>query len=252
MSLFISHGAPDLPIRPGPTQDFLRQLFLTLPRPQAILAVSAHWLTAQPTVSKAERPETIYDFRGFPSELYQLTYPAPGHPELAAAIATNLTAAGFPTRINARRGLDHGVWTPLLLAAPEADIPIAQLSLQPQESPEYHFRLGQALAGVQQEGVLILASGAITHNLRALGDSYTADPPDWAVAFDDWLAAAIANNDIPSLLNYRQLAPHARQNHPTDEHLLPLFVALGAGGQGRQMHQGFTYGSLSMAAYAFD
>jgi len=251
-SLFLSHGAPDLPIRNGPTQDFLRQLLQTIPTPEAILVVSAHWLTAQPTVSTAEHPETIYDFGGFPSHLYELRHKAPGNPALAETVAVQLTQAGFPTRTNAKRGYDHGVWTPLILTDPEGKIPITQLSVQSQESPAYHFQLGKALASLRDEGVLVVGSGAVTHNLWAFNGDYEATPPKWAVAFDDWLAEAIAQNDIQRLLDYRQQAPYATQNHPMDEHLLPLFVALGAGGQGRQLHRGFTYGAFSMAAYAFD
>ncbi len=252
-SLFISHGAPDLPIRTGSTQDFLRQLLPTLPRrPQAIVAISAHWLTAEPTVSSAAQPEMIYDFSGFPAHLSKLVYSAPGNPVLAEQIADRLTHAGFPTHINSRRGYDHGVWTPLILMDPEGTIPVTQLSIQPSETPEYHLHLGKALAPLRQEGVLIVSSGAATHNLGAFGDSYDAPPPDWAVAFDDWLATAITQNNISALVNYRQLAPHAEKNHPTEEHLLPLFVTLGAGGTGRQIHKGFTYGAFSMSAYVFE
>jgi len=250
-ALFISHGAPDLPIRIGPTQDFLRGLFQTIPIPRAILAISAHWLTAEPTVSTTPQPETIYDFGGFPPHLSKLVYSAPGNPDLAAQVARRLRQTGFSARLNASRGFDHGVWTPLILADPEGKIPVTQLSVQPQESPAYHLRLGQALAPLREQGVLILGSGAVTHNLWAFGDSYEATPPAWAVAFDDWLAQTIQQQDLDSLLNYRQRAPHAEKNHPTAEHLLPLFVALGAGGPGRQLHRGFTYGAFSMAAYAF-
>lgn len=250
-SLFISHGAPDLPIQTGPTQDFLRQLFQSIPKPEAMLVVSAHWLTAQPTVSKATHPQTLYDFSGFPPHLYELVYRAPGHPQLAEAVVEKLNQAGFSTRINAKRGYDHGVWTPLILADPAGTIPVVQLSVQPYATPDHHFHLGKALAPLRDDGVLIIGSGAATHNLWAFGDRYDAPPPTWAVAFDDWLAEAIAQNDISRLLNYRQLAPHATQNHLTEEHLFPLFVALGAGGAGQQLHHGFTYGAFSMAAYAF-
>ncbi|MGF1568388.1 MAG: DODA-type extradiol aromatic ring-opening family dioxygenase [Nodosilinea sp.] len=146
-ALFISHGAPDLPLRSGPTQDFLRQLFQIVPSPKAILVISAHWLTAQPTVSTAERPETIYDFGGFPPRLSELTYPAPGHPDLAEAVVARLTQAGFSARTNAKRGFDHGVWTPLILADPEGKIPVVSLSVQPQASPTHHYHLGQASPG---------------------------------------------------------------------------------------------------------
>lgn len=256
-SLFLSHGAPDLPLRSGATQTFLQQLFQMIPRPKSILAISAHWLTAHPTVSKAAQPKTIYDFGGFPAELYQLTYPAPGNPKLAEQVMTMLTSAGFQAQSHATRGFDHGTWTPMMLINPDGDIPIAQLSIQPRQTPDYHFRIGQALAPLRDQGILIMASGAATHNLGAFGATYDAPPPDWAVVFDNWLAEAIQHNDLERLLNYRQLAPYAVQNHPTEEHLLPLFVALGAGNAGgetlpgQQLHHGFTYGAFSMAAYAF-
>ncbi|MGF1512184.1 MAG: DODA-type extradiol aromatic ring-opening family dioxygenase [Elainellaceae cyanobacterium] len=251
-ALFISHGAPDLPIRTGATQDFLRRLPKTLPHPQAILVVSAHWSTAQPTLSGAIRPNTIYDFGGFSKALYQLSYPAPGDPGLAERAAKLLMQAGFSPQMHPTRGLDHGAWTPLFLAYPEAAIPVTQLSIQPHQSPAHHYRMGQAIASLRDDGVLIVGSGAATHNLGAFGSGYDAPPPDWVAVFDRWLAEAIARNATHRLLNYRQTAPHAAQNHPTEEHLLPLFVALGAGGRGRQIHQGFTYGAFSMAAYAFD
>lgn len=251
-SLFISHGAPDLPIQTGPTQDFLRQLFQVIPQPKAIVAVSAHWLTAHPTVSKTVHPDTIYDFSGFSPRLYEFTYSAPGNPVLAERVAQLLTQAGFTPHFNAKRGHDHGVWTPLILSDPAGTIPVVQISVQPHETPHHHLCLGKALASLREEGVLILGSGAATHNLRAFGASYSAPPPDWAVKFDDWLAETIAKKDISSLLNYRHRAPFASQNHPTEEHLFPLFVALGAGGQGRQLHRNFTYGAFSMAAYIFE
>lgn len=251
-SLFVSHGAPDLPLRTGPTQDFLRSLLQTQPQPEAILAISAHWLTAQPTVSATEQPQTIYDFGGFPQALYELRYPAPGNPKLAEQVVARLAETGFSAGMDRNRGFDHGVWTPLILAAPEANIPVVQLSLQPHETPLHHYHLGKALAPLRDQGVLIFASGAATHNLGAFDGNYNAIPPKWATAFDDWLARAIAANDIQALLNYRQQAPHAAKNHPSEEHLLPLFVALGAGGPGQQIHHGFTYGAFSMAAYQFN
>ncbi|HEY9763363.1 MAG TPA: class III extradiol ring-cleavage dioxygenase [Trichocoleus sp.] len=253
--LFISHGAPDLPLRSGAVQDFLRQLPQTLPHPQAILVVSAHWNSPEPWVSAAPEPKTIYDFSGFPDALYQLKYPAAGAPELANRVVELLSKAGFAAATHPSRGLDHGAWTPLMLVYPEAQIPVTQLSIQYQQGGEHHFRLGRALEPLRDEGVLIVASGAATHNLRAFNPTYEAPPPDWVTAFDDWLSDAIAQHDTQSLLNYRQLAPHAADNHPTEEHLLPLFVALGAGGkdaQGRQLHSSYTYGVFSMAAYAFE
>lgn len=254
-TLFISHGAPDLPIQSGAVQSFLRQLPQTLPQPEAILVVSAHWNSSQPWVSEASRPRTIYDFSGFPNALYQLSYPAPGAPRLAGRVVDLLSEAGFVAATHPNRGLDHGAWKPLMLLYPEAQVPVTQLSIQYQQGPEHHFQLGRALEPLRDEGVLVIASGAATHNLRAFDPSYEASPPSWVTAFDQWLKNAIAQQDIPSLLNYRQLAPHAADNHPTEEHLLPLFVALGAGGKGargQQLHSSYTYGAFSMAAYAFN
>ena len=260
-TLFMAHGAPDPPLLTGPTQDFLRSLFDVVPKPRAIVAVSAHWLTARPTVSTAAQPRTIYDFGGFSRQLYELTYPAPGSPELAERVVAMLNGEGFEAHTSGDRGFDHGVWTPLILADPEGTIPVVPLSLQPHESTLHHYQLGKALAPLRNEGVLIVASGAATHNLGYFDGRYNAHPPAWAVAFDNWLAEAItqagrsstnATHDITALLDYRQRAPYAAQNHPTEEHLLPLFVALGAGGSGQQIHSGFTYGAFSMAAYRFD
>lgn len=216
--------------------------------------ISAHWLSAAPLVSAAAHPRTIHDFSGFPATLYQLCYPAPGAPELAHQVLSQLARANLPGAVHLSRGLDHGAWTPLILAYPEANIPVAQLSIQPRRDPQYHWQLGQTLASLRHQGVLIIGSGSATHNLSALNGDYQTPPPDWVEAFDTWLATTIAQADWRSLLNYRHLAPYATQNHPTEEHLLPLFVALGAGGtapQGKLLHQSYTYAALSMAAYAF-
>jgi 4,5-DOPA dioxygenase extradiol len=254
-ALFVSHGAPDLPIREGAVTEFLRGLPQRLPqKPQAILVISAHWNSAEPIVSLATQPQTIYDFSGFPEEIYRLSYPAPGAPELGDRVMRLLHEAGFSCQGHPSRGLDHGAWTPLILAYPDADIPVTQLSIQPQAGVAHHYRLGQALAALRSEGVLIFASGSVTHNLRAVGDRYDAPPLNWVRVFDEWLAERISDRDWNAVLNYRQMAPDAIENHPTDEHLLPLFVALGAGGEdaiGVQLHHSFTYGALSMAAYAF-
>jgi 4,5-DOPA dioxygenase extradiol len=256
--LFISHGSPVLPLHPHPAIDFLKQLGSCLEKPSAILVISAHWGSRVPTVSAAPQPETIHDFWGFPSELYQLTYPAPGAPDLAERVAKLLAQAGFDYKISSDRGLDHGAWEPLMLMYPNANIPVTQLSIQPQKGTAYHWQLGKALAPLRQEGVLIIASGAITHNLRAFGQySLEAEPVEWAAAFDDWIAQTIVqpNINVDDLLNYRQIAPYASQNHPTEEHLLPLFVALGAAEPNpiaTQLHSSFTYGVLSMATYAIE
>src|ERR1051325_9518082 len=252
-SVVIRHGVPTLALEKNDTVEFLRGLGAELGRPRAILCVSAHWATRAPTLSAAERPETIHDFGGFPAELYRVRYDAPGAPQLASRAAELLREAGVETEVSKERGLDHGAWVPLSLIYPERDVPVTQLSVQPSAGAEAHFRVGQALAPLRREGVLILATGGATHNLHQLGRG--ADAPDWAASFDEWLDEKIRRGSYRELLDYRRLAPHAELAHPTDEHLLPLFVAAGAGGAnapGRGLHRGWTPGSLSLAAYAFD
>jgi 4,5-DOPA dioxygenase extradiol len=254
-AIFVSHGAPTLPFEDVAARDFLRGLGGLIEKPAAILVVSAHWETVSPTMSTAEHPETIHDFFGFPQDLYRLEYPAPGAPALARRIATLLEAAGFAAEISADRGLDHGAWVPLLLAYARADVPVTQLSIQTRRGPAWHWGLGEALRPLRLERVLILASGSATHNLKDLGRrDRDAMPPDHVVAFNDWLAAAVTGGRRDDLLDYRSRAPEAARIHPTEEHLLPLFVAAGAGsgGRGERLHASYTYGSLAMDAYRFD
>lgn len=251
-AVFVSHGAPTLAVDRNDTAEFLKRLGGELGRPEAILCVSAHWNTAAPAVSGAERPETIYDFGGFSEELYRIRYPAPGAPHLAGRVRELLGGAGLACTVSPTRGLDHGAWVPLRHIYPGADISVTQLSVQPSLGTEHHFRMGQALAPLREEGVLILATGSATHNLSRIGRGEA--PPEWAREFDEWLYERIDGGALGELLDYRRLAPHASVAHPTDEHLLPLFVALGAGGaeaRGQSLHRGWTYGSLSMAAYGF-
>lgn len=253
-ALFVSHGAPTLAVEQNGTVEFLKHLGGELERPAAILCVSAHWNTEAPVVSGAERPETIHDFGGFPEELYRIRYPAPGAPKLAGRVRELLGEAGTTCTVSPTRGLDHGAWVPLRLLYPHADVPVAQLSVQPSLGTEHHLRLGRALAPLRGEGVLILATGSATHNLSRLGHGEV--PPEWAEEFDEWLFRKISDGALEELLDYRRHAPHAAVAHPTDEHLLPLFVALGAGSEGAEvrglsLHRGWTLGSLSMAAYGF-
>ncbi|HEX7956134.1 MAG TPA: class III extradiol ring-cleavage dioxygenase [Pyrinomonadaceae bacterium] len=253
-TVFVSHGAPTLAVEENDTTEFLRGLGGEFGRPRAVLCVSAHWDTTTPTVSAAASPETIHDFGGFPAELYRIRYRAPGAPALAARVAALLGGAGLDCEVTNERGLDHGAWVPLRLMYAAADVPVAQLSIQPRQDAAYHFRLGRALAPLRDEGVLVLATGSVTHNLARLGAG--APPPEWAREFEAWLSRKVTEGDVEELLDYRRLAPHARLAHPTDEHLLPLFVALGAGSvdgstRGRSLHRGWTMGSLSMAAYSF-
>lgn len=254
-ALFVSHGAPTLLIEDHPARDFLAALGTTLPRPDAILAISAHWTTGRPLLSAAARPETVHDFGGFPEALYRLRYPAPGSPALAERAATLLAAAGLDAGLDPRRGLDHGAWVPLMLAYPAADIPVVQLSVQPGRDPAHHLDLGAALHPLRAERVLILASGSATHDVASyFSTGSQAAEPDWVSGFADWMAACIAALDTASLLAYRATAPAAVRNHPSEEHLLPLFVALGAatpGIPGRPIHVSCDR-VLRMDAYRFD
>lgn len=254
--LFLSHGAPTLPLEPGETGAAWRELARQLEKPKAILVISAHWETAVPTLGTTAHPKTIHDFSGFPSELYRLQYPAPGAPDMANAAAQLLEQAGIPVKLDETRGLDHGVWVPLMFLFPDADVPVAQLSLQAAENPAWHFALGSALQPLREQGVLIIGSGAITHNLRALFSHPQGEAvPNWVTEFLGWMTQKISAGDTAALLDYRQRAPHAARNHPSDEHLLPLFVALGAASllqQATHLNQVMTYGILAMDAWRFD
>jgi 4,5-DOPA dioxygenase extradiol len=251
---FVSHGAPDIVLKRSAAHDFLAGLDIGASSPAAILVVSAHWETDAPRVSAAVRPETIHDFGpSFGPALFAQRYPAPGAPAMARRVADVLGGAGLPVEIDPDRGLDHGAWTPLTLMRPQADLPVLQVSIQPDQGVEGALALGRALAPLRDEGVLILASGALTHNLRAVDWSESGAVAPWARAFADWTAERISVGDLDALRDYRRIAPEAARNHPTDEHLLPLYVAVGAGGLdgAERLHASFTYGSLAMDVYRF-
>jgi len=255
-AIFVSHGAPLLAIQPGPAREFLSALGGMLGKPEAILAVSAHWESGDAAVSVAAQPETIYDFYGFPDELYRIKYPAPGAPGLAARAQALLGEKGIGVRAHPTRGLDHGAWVPLMLMYPDADIPVTQLTVQTALGSAHHFTLGEALRGLRDEGVLILGSGGATHNLREFGrHPEGAAPPQWVTGFQEWLAHTIESGKSGDLVRYRSLAPDAARNHPTEEHLLPLLVAAGAGSPGmpgKRVHRSHTFGVFAMDAYRFD
>lgn len=254
-ALFVSHGSPMIAITETPASLFLKGLAQELPQPEAILCVSAHWESARPRLSAAPQPGMIYDFYGFPEHLYRLEYPAPGDPDLAKEAARLLSEAGFDPELDAARGYDHGAWVPLQLIYPAASIPVAQLSVQPDLGPAHHLALGRALRPLREEGVLILGSGNVTHNLREFrGQAVDAPAADWAEGFAEWLAEAVAEDRETDLLAYRETAPHAVRNHPSEEHFLPFYVALGAatpGTPGRRLHRSMEHGVLAMDAYAF-
>ncbi len=253
-TLFISHGSPMLALEDAPTTKFLRGLAAQLPKPSAIIIASAHWETDEPMLTGAVQLETIHDFQGFPKELYALRYPAHGNPELANRVQSLLTASGFKTGIDPVRGMDHGAWNPLLLMYPRADIPVIELSVQPKHDASWHCKIGQALAPLRKENILIIGTGNLTHNLREAFRGHHSETPLWVTAFAEWVAEHAAKSNIADLLNWQTLAPHARENHPTPEHFLPFFVALGAAGtplQARHLHEDTALGVLAMDAYAF-
>jgi 4,5-DOPA dioxygenase extradiol len=254
-ALFVSHGAPTMILEPVAVRDFLSALGSALPRPRAVLAVSAHWETDVAAVSGVQQPDTIHDFYGFPAPLYALRYQAPGAPDLARRVVQLLEAAGLPCRIDAQRGLDHGAWVPLMLMYPDAQIPVTQLSVQTARGAAHHFRLGQALRALREDGVLVLASGGLTHNLFEFRGHAVDDPaPDWVAQFRDWMADVVEAGRDEDLIQYRARAPHGALNHPSEEHLFPLLVAAGArtpSVPGRRLHTSTTYGVLAMDAYQF-
>ncbi len=254
-SLFLSHGSPMLAVEDSPTGRFLDHLGERLPRPRAIVVASAHFIHARPTVTATPSPGTIHDFGGFPEALYRIQYPAMGAPALAEQVAAHLQDAGFPAQVDARHGLDHGVWVPLRRMYPDADIPVIALSVNPAQTAEWHYRLGQALAPLREQGVLVVGSGGFSHNLRALDWQHAqAAPYDWVAAFTDALRERLLAGDIAGALDWTAL-PDAHRNHPTTEHLFPLYVALGAGGEGargRLLHRDVEMGGLALDAFAFE
>lgn len=254
-ALFISHGSPMVAITPSAARDFLESYGKSLRKPQAIVIASAHFETSRPVVVGDPHPGMIYDFGGFPQPLYEMVYPAPGDPVVAMKVAGLLNAAGFAPAVAPARGYDHGTWIPLSLMFPRADIPVVQVSLQPTLGAPHHVALGRALASLRDEDILVIGSGTASHNLREyfIAGREAGTAPDWVKEFGRWVREKAISGDVEALANYRTLAPFARRNHPTEEHLLPLHVALGAGGEGvsgELLHQSHD-GILSMDAYAF-
>ncbi len=247
-ALFLSHGAPTLLTGRSPARDFLIGLGDTLPAPAAYVVVSAHWENGPVAVTSSTRPVTIHDFRGFSEELHRFIWPAPGAPELAEDIVTRLNAAGIDAVPDAHRGLDHGVWVPLALVEPDAQIPVIQISLPSRFSTdEDSWALGRALAPLAQENIQLIFSGSLTHSLRdALSAPENAPPAPFAVAFADWARKAMASGDWDALKDWRS-APNAQRNHPSPEHYRPLIAAAGAAaGPGVQMHESYTHAALAM------
>jgi 4,5-DOPA dioxygenase extradiol len=252
---FVAHGAPTVALDRGGYAEALARLGERLAPARALLVVSAHWTTAPGSVAVggAERPRTVHDFGGFPAALYRLAYPAPGDPALAAEAAALLRGAGFAAKVDPGRGLDHGAWTPLLLALPQATVPVVPVSVPFDDDPARVVALGRALAPLREQGVAFVGSGGIVHNLGRVRLGASEGPGDpWAAAFDAWVAERLDPLDLDALLGYRQAAPHAQDAVPTPEHLDPLFAVLGAAAPGERVHpvfEGFHHGSLSMRSF---
>ncbi len=261
--IFLSHGSPMIALEPGAAGEFMRRLGPALRarfgRPRAIVAVSAHTAAAAPIVLGAARHAAVHDFGNFDPKLFALRYDVDGDPALARRVGSALEGAGIATAALDEGGLDHGIWTALRHFAPDADIPVVPVALVAGAPPASQFALGEALAPFADEGVLVLGTGSITHNLQqAFGAMRrgAGNPPETAesAAFRGWFAARSAARGWSALFDYRRRAPHAALMHPTDEHLLPWFVAAGAGGRADapvRLHAGATLGCLGMDAYAF-
>jgi 4,5-DOPA dioxygenase extradiol len=252
-SLFVSHGAPTFALEPGVLGPKLKELGAKLTDLAAVAVVSAHWQTPGVEVMRTPKPETIHDFGGFPPALYRLQYPASGAPALAADTAALLRTAGLDVSFDDDRGFDHGAWVPLLHLLPEARVPVFQVSLPFAYDAGNALKLGSALKDLRQQGVLIIGSGSLTHNLREIGHT---DPNNtrYAIEFTAWVREHLKNRDVDSLVDYRRRAPHALRAHPTEEHFLPLLVALGASDDKDivdVIEGGTTYGVLSMESYVF-
>lgn len=249
---FISHGSPDLLLRQAPASKFMKELPLADLKPKAILMISAHFESEFALVTGASKPKTIHDFYGFDERLYQIQYPVLGDPKLAREICEILQNKNIKCAIDENRGLDHGAWMPLVLAFPNCEIPVLQLSIQPQEDAKYHYKIGEALAELREEGILIIGSGNITHNIRAALHRSQENGFFYAKQFDDWIDGALLKRSDEELMNW-QKAPMAKWNHPSNDHILPLFVVLGASKSQKptRIHHSFDLKVLSMASYCF-
>ncbi len=252
-TLFISHGAPTFAIEPGRLGPRLQALGEQLSGVAAVLVVSPHWQTRDTRVMTTVAPETVHDFGGFPSALYDLQYPAAGHPQYAAQAGRLLADAGFVGGTDERRGLDHGAWVPMRHLLPGADVPVFQVSMPHALDAAGAVQFGRALAPIRDSGVMIVGSGSMTHNLYEFRQS-GSEAADYAIEFTQWIRQAVTSNDMKRLVNYRQLAPHALRAHPTEEHFLPLMVAMGARSEAETaqvVDGGIDHGVLSMESYAW-
>jgi 4,5-DOPA dioxygenase extradiol len=266
-SFFVAHGAPTLAIENNAYTDFLGQFAMDFSsgygKPEAIVLFSAHWESRTQLVSSVEQYEMIYDFGGFPDELYQIQYPAKGSPELADRIVQLLSREGISNELDTKRGLDHGTWVPLRLLFPAADIPVVQMSVNPLLVAEESYRIGKAIAPLREQNILVLGSGGTVHNLRRV--DWRAQAPDpWAISFDQWLIEQLEVWDTEALYAYMERAPYAKEAVPRNEHFIPLLYAAGAADlratgsalnaapRAKLLFRDYQYGSLSLSFWQFD
>jgi 4,5-DOPA dioxygenase extradiol len=256
-SLFVSHGAPTFALEPGRAGPLLRGIgerVQALPGLRAVLVMSPHWRTRGLRIGGSAAPETVHDFGGFPSALYRLQYPAKGAPDIAQEVIDVLADAGLAASPVGEQGLDHGAWVPLLHMLPSADVPVLQLSLPIEIDAQGAAELGRALAPLRDRGILLLASGSLTHNLAEFRGGEGAPAAPYVGEFVHWARQAATTHDLAALVGYREQAPHAQRAHPSPEHYLPLLVAAGASSADdavEVIEGGVTYGVLSMEGYVF-
>jgi len=253
-SYFFAHGAPSIVLEDNAYTALLKNFAAHTPRPKAIVLFSAHWEQSMQTVSAAGRYSTIYDFGGFQDELYRMTYPAEGDRALSDQIQSLFSKHGIQSALDEERGLDHGAWAVLKLLYPDADIPVVALSVNRYLTNEQQYQVGKALSELREQDILIIGSGGTVHNLRKL--NWKSEGIDgWAEAFDNWIQAKLEAWDVDSLFNYRELAPYAQEAVPTNEHFIPLLLAMGTGDANRQsklLHRSYQYGNLSLSCWQFN
>jgi 4,5-DOPA dioxygenase extradiol len=252
-TLFICHGSPTIAIEDNEYTKFLKELGENI-NPKAIVIFTAHWESDITTISSIDRNyDMIYDFGGFPEELYSIRYPAKGSTKIASKLHFALENHGIKSNMDTVRGLDHGTWVILRHMYPEANIPVIQVSVNPMLSPENQYEIGQAIQDLSKEDILVIGSGATVHNLWSINWE-AKDPEAWAVEFDNWLIDKIQSKDLDSLFNYRNLAPHAKRAVPREEHLVPLFITMGSGIGGNKsnlLYRSYDLGTLSYICFQF-
>ena len=252
-TVFISHGSPMHALQPGAAGEAWGALGRRVGRPRAIVIASAHWETNVPMLTGSTKPETIHDFYNFPEPLYRLRYPAPGAPDVAQRAQALLREGGIAAGVDGSRGLDHGAWAPLLYMYPDADVPVVQISVQPELGPRQHVELGRALRPLKDENILLIGSGHLTHNLRDWSRG-RGEPQAYAKEFQAWVFEKLNTKDLDSLVDYRSASPHGVRAHPTDEHFLPFFFAVGAAAEDarpERVYDAIEAGVLAMDAYVF-